>query len=159
MSKLRKRKGKLLSCVHVLNKMWKACVVCVQRPQKMYKKAWCTRRVVVLLIYKPIAFLPFSLPSPTAVVVPYPLKIPRRPATATELETSLRKWIRVLSISIAIILTRLLCQMPQANSCGAEFLSSEVETRFRRSLLTSSTKREIRHFLVVVVRWQQRNVQ
>ena len=28
----------------------------------MYKKAWCTRKVVVLLI-KPIAFLTFSLPS------------------------------------------------------------------------------------------------
>ena len=28
----------------------------------MYKKAWCTCKVVVLLI-KPIAFLPFSLPS------------------------------------------------------------------------------------------------
>ena len=31
----------------------------------MYKKAWCTCKVVVLLLSKPIAFLPFSLPSPS----------------------------------------------------------------------------------------------
>ena len=35
----------------------------------MYKKAWCTCRVVVLPIYtKPIAFLPFSLTSPSSLL-------------------------------------------------------------------------------------------
>ena len=110
----------------------------------MYKKAWCTSRVVVLLIYKPIAFLPFSLPSPTAVVVPYPLKIPRRPATATELETSLRKWIRVLSISIAIILTPL-----TMSNAASELLWSRIP-KFRG-------RNEISSFLVNVLHktWNQ----
>ena len=37
--------------------------------------------------------------------------------------------------------------------------SSEWERKFHSSLFTSSIKREIRHFLVVVVQWRQRNVQ
>ena len=46
-------------------------------------------------------------------------------------------------------------------SCIPEKLnpSSERERKFHSSLFTSSIKREIRHFLVVVVQWWQRNVQ
>ena len=68
---------------------------------------------------------------------------------------SLKKWIRVLSISIAIIPTRLLCQM-QANSSGAEFLRT-VSKFIKRKKISSSLvnvlhkKREIRQFHVVVV--------
>ena len=32
--------------------------------REMYQKAWCTCKVVVFSLEKPIAFLPFSLPSP-----------------------------------------------------------------------------------------------
>ena len=35
--------------------------------KEMYKKAWCTCKLVVLLI-KPIAFLPFSLPSASSLL-------------------------------------------------------------------------------------------
>ena len=44
-----------------------------------------------------------------------------RQLTATK--TSHEKWIHIISVSIMIIPTRLLCQM-QANSSGAEFLST-----------------------------------
>ena len=37
--------------------------------------------------------------------------------------------------------------------------SSERETKFRRCLFTSSIKRQIRHFHVIVVQKQERNVQ
>ena len=37
--------------------------------------------------------------------------------------------------------------------------SSEWERKFHSSLFTSSITREIRHFLVVVLQWRQRNVQ
>ena len=37
--------------------------------------------------------------------------------------------------------------------------SSEWERKFHSSLFTSFIKREIRHFLVVVLQWRQRNVQ
>ena len=74
----------------------------------------------------------------------------------------LEKWIHIFSVSIVIIPTRLLCQM-QANSSGAVFLSTISKFTKRRKfchcLLTFFTKREIRHFHVVVVQWQQRNVQ
>ena len=39
------------------------------------------------------------------------------------------------------------------------YSSSERERKFRRRLFTSSIKREIRNFHVVVVQWRQRNVQ
>ena len=51
----------------------------------------------------------------------------------------------------------------QANSFWVEFLRTIFKfwwgRKFSRRLLTSSIKREIRHFPVVVVQWQQRNVQ
>ena len=64
------------------------------------------------------------------------------------------------SISIVI----LLCQM-QANSFSAEFLLVRFRTIFEfrkrtlRRLFTSTIKREIRHFPVVVVQLRRRNVQ
>ena len=80
----------------------------------------------------------------------------------TASKTSLEKWICVFSVSIVIIPTPLLCQM-QTDSSGAEFLSTISKFRkrkkFCRCLFASSTKREIRHFHVVVVQWRQRNVQ
>ena len=48
-----------------------SCNYCVE----MYKKSWCACKVVVLLI-KPIAFLPFSLPSPSSLLQSY-LSIPK----------------------------------------------------------------------------------
>ena len=61
----------------------------------------------------------------------------------------LEKWIHIFSVSIVIIPTRLLCQM-QANSSGAEFLSTISKfikrRKFCHCLLTFFTKREIRHF-------------
>ena len=35
---------------------------------EMYKKSWCTRNKVVVLLIKPIAFLPFSLTSPSSLL-------------------------------------------------------------------------------------------
>ena len=59
------------------------------------------------------------------------------------------------SIFIAVIPTLLLCQL-QANSPGAEIPSSETGREFRRSSFTSSIKREIKRFYVVVVQWWQK---
>ena len=89
-------------------------------------------------------------------------KMPRQ-LTATK--TTDEKWIHILSVSIVIIPIRLLCQM-QANSSGPEFLST-ISKFIKRNIIlilsllqfTSLTKREIRHFHVVVMRWRQRNVQ
>ena len=84
-----------------------------------------------------------------------------RPVSAPEVRsndsttTSLKKWICVPSVLIAIIPTHLLCQklaiLLELNSKGL-YPSSEREIKFRRSLFTFSIKREIRHFHVVVVR-------
>ena len=59
------------------------------------------------------------------------------------------------SIFIAVIPTHLLCQL-KANSPGAEIPSSETGRKFRRRLFTSSIKREIKRFYVVVVQWWQK---
>ena len=61
---------KLLSCVPVLNKTWIQALSRCSRAmaaKKCTKKAWCTWKVVVLLI-KPVAFLPFSLPSASSLL-------------------------------------------------------------------------------------------
>ena len=62
----------------------------------------------------------------------------------------------------AIFPTRLLCLM-EGNSSGVEFLRNRTISKFRntaktfrRSLFTSSTTPEIRHFLVVVVQWRKK---
>ena len=57
-------------CVPVLDKTWiQALSRCCRATtaKKCTKKAWCTCKVVVLLI-KPIAFLPFSLPSASSLL-------------------------------------------------------------------------------------------
>ena len=74
-----------------------------------------------------------------------------------------KKWIRSTSNFIALIPTRTIRQMLVIFS-GAEFKKTvwEFRKRKRKSLLssfTSFTKREIRHFHVVVVQRRQRNVQ
>ena len=76
--KVQEKKRKLLSCVPVLDKTWiQAFSRCSRATtaKKCTKKVWCTCKVVVLLI-KPIAFLPFSLPS-TSSLLKLPI-IPRR---------------------------------------------------------------------------------
>ena len=73
--KVQGKKRKLLSCVPVLDKTWIQALSRCSRAttaKKCTKKAWCTCKVVVLLI-KPIAFLPFSLPSASSL-----LKLPIR---------------------------------------------------------------------------------
>ena len=68
--KVQGKKRKLLSCVPVLDKTWiQAFSRCSRATtaKKCTKKAWCTCKVVVLLI-KPIAFLPFSLPSASSLL-------------------------------------------------------------------------------------------
>ena len=68
--KVQEKKRKLLSCVPVLDKTWIQALSRCSRAttaKKCTKKAWCTCKVVVLLI-KPIAFLPFSLPSASSLL-------------------------------------------------------------------------------------------
>ena len=77
---------------------------------------------------------------------------------------SLKKWICVLSVLKAIIPTHFLCQTECSRSAWSLILSnwypsSEREIKFRRCLFTSSIKREIGIFRVVVVQKRQRNVQ
>ena len=47
------------------------------------------------------------------------------------------------------------------NSSGAEFSRTNIHVQKEKEnfLITSSTKREIRKFYIIVVQWQQRNVQ
>ena len=73
------------------------------------------------------------------------------------------KWIHIFSVSIAIIPTRLLCQM-QANPTGAEFLSAIskfIKSKKILSLLVYVLHKtwNYRHFHVVVMQWRQRNEQ
>ena len=68
--KVQEKKRKLLSCVPVLDKTWIQALSRCSRAttaKKCTKKAWCTCKVVVLLI-KPIAFLRFSLPSASSLL-------------------------------------------------------------------------------------------
>ena len=68
--KVQEKKRKLLSCVPVLDKTWIQALSRCSRAmtaKKCTKKAWCTCKVVVLLI-KPIPFLPFSLPSASSLL-------------------------------------------------------------------------------------------
>ena len=73
--KVQEKKRKLWSCVPVLDKTWIQALSRCSRAttaKKCTKKAWCTCKVVVLLI-KPVAFLPFSLPSTSSL-----LKLPNK---------------------------------------------------------------------------------
>ena len=79
---------------------------------------------------------------------------------------SLRIWIRVPSIVIAVIPTGLLCQM-QAKSLGVKFLW--IISKFRKRKIISlflvyvpikcDVKVHVRYFQVIVVQWWQWNVQ
>ena len=75
---------------------------------------------------------------------------------------SLKKWICVLSVFIAIIPTHLLCQM-WANPPEVEFQGTISKVRKRNKisslLVFFLQKRELRRFHVVIVQWRQRNVQ
>ena len=84
------------------------------------------------------------------------------PRQLTTTKTSHEEWTHIFSVSIVIIPTRLLCQM-QANSSGAEFLSTISKFIKRKKILSLLVyvlhkTCEIRHFHVVVVQWRQRNI-
>ena len=78
-------------------------------------------------------------------------------------KTSLKKWIRVFSIFIAVFPTHLLCQM-SANFPGVGFLRTTSKFEQKGNFvvvctcLPSSTKHEIRHFHVEFEQWRQRNI-
>ena len=82
--------------------------------------------------------------------------------TATATKTSLEKWSRAPSNFIVPVLSHLIHQIWQffleLNSKRL-YQSSENEEESRYLVFTSSRKRKIRHFHVVVVQWRQRNVQ
>ena len=81
---------------------------------------------------KPLTFLPFSLPSPS-----WMSKTDRKDLrTATAVKTSLKKWIRVLSIFIAITPSHWLCQM-QAIPPKVEFLTTISKFRKREEISSS----------------------
>ena len=68
--KVQEKKRKFLSFVPVLDKTWIQALSRCSRAmtaKKCTKKACCTCKVVVFLI-KPIAFLPFSLPSASSLL-------------------------------------------------------------------------------------------
>ena len=79
--KVQEKKRKFLSCVPVLDKTWIQALSRCSRAttaKKCTKKAWCTCKVVVLLI-KPIGFLPFSLPSASSLLkLPINSNIPQK---------------------------------------------------------------------------------
>ena len=86
-----------------------------------------------------------------------------RSDNATATRTSLKKWICVLLVFTAIIPTTYFVECTRRTLLKLKFKwpysSSEREIKFRRCLLTSPFKREIRHFHVEVVQKQERNVQ
>ena len=85
-----------------------------------------------------------------------------RSDNATATRTSLKKWICVLLVFTAIIPTTYFVKCTRRTLLKLNFKwpysSSEREIKFRRCLLTSPFKREIRHFHVEVVQKQERNV-
>ena len=80
----------------------------------------------------------------------------------TATRTSLKKWISTASDVIALIPPRLICQILtnslELNSKGL-YKSSGKEKESCCLVFPSLTNCEIGHFHVVVVQWQQRNVQ
>ena len=82
--------------------------------------------------------------------------------TATATKTSLTKWIHAASNFIALIPSRSVRQILAFFFFGVEFYITVAKFRKRKrkslSLFTSSSKREIGYFHVVVVQWWQRNV-
>ena len=82
--------------------------------------------------------------------------------TGTATKTSLKKWIHPASNFITLIPSRLICQMLafflELHSKG-QYKSSGKQKESCVLVFPSATKHEIRHFQVVVVQQQQRNVQ
>ena len=75
-------------------------------------------------------------------------------------ENFAEKRICVLSNLIASVWTRPICQM-QATFPGVEFLriffKSKRRRKIRRRMSTSSTKRQIKRFHIVIVQWTSKN--
>ena len=69
-----------------------------------------------------------------------------------------KKWIRATSNFIVLIPTRSIRQM-LANFAVEDCIKAQEKKKKSMSSFTSAKKREIRHFHVVVVQRQQRNVQ
>ena len=83
---------------------------------------------------------------------------------ATATKRSLKKWIRAALNFIALIPSRLIRQMLakfflELDSKGLYFKVQEKGKGSCCLVFPSSTKREIRHFHVIVVQRRQRNVQ
>ena len=86
------------------------------------------------------------------------LPFSRRKGAATE--TSLKKWSRAtLSHLFHLVRSVKYWQFLLELNFKRLYRSSGKEKGSRCLVFTSSTKREIRHFHVVVVQWRQRNVQ
>ena len=89
-------------------------------------------------------------------------KVPKAATTATATKTSLKNLIRAASNFIALIPSRLLRQM-SANIFEVQFERTLSKFRIRKEscclVFPSSTKREFRHFHVVVVQRRLRGVQ
>ena len=81
--KVEEKRRKLLSCVPVLDKTWiQALCSRATTVKKCTKKARCKCKVVVLLI-KPIAFFPFSLPSASSLLKLSNILVPGSPTDST----------------------------------------------------------------------------
>ena len=80
---------------------------------------------------------------------------------ATATKTSFQKWGRAVSNFIALILSHSVRQILAIFSAVEFWDCIKVQKKKKKAVavFTSFTKREIRHFHVVVVQWRQRNVQ
>ena len=80
---------------------------------------------------------------------------------ATATKTSFKNWGRAVSNLIALILSPSVRQILAIFSAVEFWDCIKVQKKKKKAVavFTSFTKREIRHFHVVVVQWRQRNVQ
>ena len=110
----------------------------------MYRKAWCTCKIVVLLI-KPIAFVAFPLPSPSS-----DLKVPNKQQRRRQLQKRHSKVnSRCFNLYGAYSISfNSWWQIFLELNCKRLYQSSGIEKERRCPVFTSSTKREIRHFHV-----------
>ena len=91
----------------------------------MYKRAWCTCKMVVLLI-KPIAFLKFSLPSPS-----WDLKVP-----ISELKQQWRRRLRKRHLKSEVVFPQTLSRLfhlVQFVKCWQIFLELNSKRLYRSS--------------------------
>ena len=80
--------------------------------------------------------------------------------TATAMKTSLKKWICTTSNVIMLIPTRSVRQIFLELNSKRLYQSSRRVNKSRCLIVfTSSTKREVRHFYILVMQWWQRNAQ